>query len=169
MKQKMDMKKEFTLTYRFNAPQKLVFNAFSDAHALGEWWGPVESKTTVVKLDFREGGIFHYKMGAHNKVTFGRFLFKKIQPYHTLEFINAFADERANVVPPPFDLKLPLEIFYHLKFTEKGGITTIELHARPVDASEVQHQVFNSISTSMVNGFNATFGKLESYLKKSVV
>lgn len=166
MKQKIESEKEFTLTYSFNAPQKLVFDAFSDANALGEWWGPVESKTTVVKLDFREGGIFHYKMEAHGKATFGRFLFKKIAPHHTLEFTNAFADKHANVVPAPFDLNFPLEIFYKLKFTESGGVTTINLHARPVDADGSQYHVFNSINDSMVNGFNATFEKLKIYIRR---
>jgi uncharacterized protein YndB with AHSA1/START domain len=160
---------EFTLTYNFHAPRKLVFNAFSNAEALGEWWGPVECKTTVLRLDFREGGIFHYQMEAEGKITYGRFLFVKIKPHHTLEFINAFADERANVVRAPFDFKLPLQILYHLKFMESGGITTIELQARPVDASDEETQVFLSISPSMVNGFSATFRNLETYLKKHLV
>jgi len=166
MKQITDKGKEFTLTYKFNAPQKLVFNAFSNAEALGEWWGPVECKTTVLHLDFREGGIFHYQMEANNKITYGRFLFKQIKPYHTLEFVNAFSDERANIVPAPFDIQLPLEIFYQLKFIENGGITTVELLARPINANEEETQAFNSISLSMVDGFGATFGKLEAYLKK---
>jgi uncharacterized protein YndB with AHSA1/START domain len=164
MKKQLGSEKEFTLKYNFNAPRRLVFNAFSDAKALGEWWGPVESKTTVIKLDYREGGIFHYRMETHGKANFGRFLFKKIVPYHTLEFTNAFADEHANVVPAPFDLNLPLEIFYKLKFTESGGITTIDLYARPVDADDSQYHAFNSISDSMVNGFNATFDKLKLYV-----
>ncbi len=166
MEQHIDREKEFRLQYNFDAPRKLVFNAFSDAKALGEWWGPVESKTTVVKLDYREGGIFHYKMETNGKVNFGRFLFKKIAPYHTLEFTNAFADEHANVVPAPFDLNLPLEIFYKLKFTESGGVTTIDLHAKPVDADDSQYHAFNSISDSMVHGFSATFEKLKLYLSR---
>jgi uncharacterized protein YndB with AHSA1/START domain len=166
MKQIIDNAQGFTLTYKFNAPQKLVFNAFSNAKALAEWWGPVECKTTVLRLDFREGGIFHFQMEANSKITYGRFLFKQIKPYHTLEFVNAFSDERANIVPAPFDIQLPLEIFYQLKFIENSGITTIELLARPINANEEETRVFHSISPSMVDGFGATFGKLESYLKK---
>jgi hypothetical protein len=52
---------------------------------------------------------------------------------------------------------------------ESGGITTIELQARPVDASDEETQVFLSISPSMVNGFSATFRNLETYLKKHLV
>lgn len=166
MKQIIEKGKEFTLTYTFNAPQKLVFNAFSNAKALGEWWGPVECKTTVLHLDFSEGGTFHYQMDANNKITYGRFLFKKIRPYHTLEFVNAFSDEHENIVPAPFDIKLPMEILYQLKFVENGDITTIELLARPINANEEETQTFHSISPSMVDGFSATFAKLEAYLKR---
>ena len=31
----------FTLTRRFDAPRDLVFQAFSEAHHLAHWWGPV--------------------------------------------------------------------------------------------------------------------------------
>jgi uncharacterized protein YndB with AHSA1/START domain len=134
---------------------------------LGEWWGPAECKTTVLRLDFREGGIFHYQMEANGNITYGRFLFKQIKPYDTLKFVNAFSDEHANIVPAPFDMQLPLEIFYALTFVEKKGITTIELLARPVNANEEQTRIFHSIRPSMVNGFGATFGKLEGYLKKT--
>jgi uncharacterized protein YndB with AHSA1/START domain len=164
MKQDAHKDKGFTLTYKFNAPRKRVFNAFSTAEALGALWGPVECKTTVLTLDFREGGIFHYKMEADGKCSYGRFLFSKIKPYHTLAFTNGFADEKANIVPAPFAMLLPREIFYHLNFKQNDGSTTIELIAKPVDASEEEEQAFNAIRPSMTNGFNATFGKLKAYL-----
>jgi hypothetical protein len=107
-------------------------------------------------------------MEADSKISYGRFQFKQIKPYHTLKFVNAFVDERANIVPAPFNLKLPLEIFYQLKFIENGNITTIELHARPVNATEEESQVFHSIRLSMVDGFSTTFEKLEAYIKTSI-
>ena len=62
---------EFTLTREFNASVEVVFNAFSHAEALNEWWGPVSSKNTVIKLNFKEGGVFHYKMDYLGKVSYG--------------------------------------------------------------------------------------------------
>ncbi len=155
---------ELHMSYEFRAPKELVFNAFSNADALGEWWGPVESKNSVIKLDFKPGGIFHFKMDFNGQISYGRFLFSKIQPYDLLEFTNAFADANAKVVKAPFDIQLPLEIFYRLVFTEHNGKTTITLTGRPVNASPEEQEAFNSIDADMQQGFGATFKQLSLYL-----
>lgn len=160
-------KPELKLSYEFNAPKELVFGAFSTMEALGEWWGPVEMKNTPIRLDFRTGGIFHYRMEGMGQVNYGCFVFGEIRPYDVLEFTNAFADEHANIVKAPFDITLPEEIFYRLEFTEKNGKTTIHLTGTPVRASEEEQEGFLSINESMHDGFGATFDKLVIYLQKT--
>jgi len=157
-------KQTFTLVREFDAPRKEVFNAFADADALNEWWGPAETKNSVVKLDFRPGGIFHFKMEANGKVNYGRFLFGKIEPYDLLEFSNAFADDKANVVKAPFDIELPLEIFYRIVLTERKGVTTLTLTGSPVNPTAVQQEAFDSINEGMHEGFGKTFDKLDVYI-----
>ncbi|WP_276371223.1 SRPBCC domain-containing protein [Chryseolinea sp. H1M3-3] len=157
---------ELIITHQFNAPKKLVFNAFADPQALGEWWGPVERKNSVIKLDFRVGGIFHYRMEDNGKKSYGRFLFKKIQPHDLLEFTNGFADENANIVRAPFDIELPSEILYSLVFTEKNKVTTITMTGRPVEANNKEEETFRSIEGSMRQGFSAMYQVLEDYLRK---
>ena len=156
----------FRLTHVFNAPKKLVFNAFSTAEALNNWWGPVETTNSVIKLDFRPGGIFHFKMESGENLSYGRFLFGKIEPYDLLEFTNAFADEHANVVKAPFDIEIPKEIFYQLRFEEHNGQTTITLTGQPVNASDAETAAFISINEGMEQGFGATFNKLAAYLMR---
>lgn len=58
--QHTDKTRVFTFVREFDAPKNLVFNAFSNAGALNEWWGPAESANSVISLDFRPGGIFHF-------------------------------------------------------------------------------------------------------------
>ncbi len=159
-------KQVFHFQYEFNAPKKLVFNAFSNADALNEWWGPVETNNSVITLDFRPGGIFHFKMESGDHVSYGRFLFKTIQPYDLLEFTNAFADEKANIVKAPFDISIPMEIFYSLRFTEHAGKTTISMTGTPVNASAEEIAGFLSINSGMEKGFGATFNELSKYLSK---
>jgi uncharacterized protein YndB with AHSA1/START domain len=159
-------KADFLLMYDFNAPKELVFNAFSNAEALNEWWGPVEMRNSVIKLDFRPGGIFHFKMESERTVWYGRFLFITINPYDLLEFSNAFADEHANVVSAPFDMPFPKEIFYRIIFTENNRKTSITLTGRPLNATAEEMASFKSIRSSMEQGFGATFDKLTVYLSK---
>jgi uncharacterized protein YndB with AHSA1/START domain len=159
-------KAPFTLSYEFDAPKKIVFEAFSTAEALNEWWGPVEAKNTVISLDFRTGGIFHYKMDFNGHITYGRMRFDAINPYDLLEINNAFADENANPVPAPFEVKIPVEIFYRIIFTEQNGKTTITMTGEPVNANTEELAGFKSIDEGMQQGFDATFFKLSQYLRK---
>lgn len=158
---------KFTFTYEFNAPRELVFGAFSDAGALNEWWGPAETENSVVSLDFRVGGIFHFKMMRDGKASYGRFLFRTIRPCQLLEFTNAFADEQANVVDAPFGFQFPREIFYRLEFADAGkGKTLVTLTGYPVNASPEEEAGFRSINADMEQGFGKTFGKLRIYLQQ---
>ncbi|NSL85578.1 SRPBCC family protein [Chitinophaga solisilvae] len=161
-----DREADFSLVHVCNAPRSLVFKAFSNADALNEWWGPVETNNSVISLDFRPGGIFHFSMEAGGHVSYGRFLFHQIIPDELLEFTNAFADEKAQVVKPPFDLDFPLEIFYRIVFTEEKGKTTLTLTGYPVDATPEEAAGFRSIRGSMDQGFSATFGQLSRFLEK---
>lgn len=165
-KKQSDKKGVFTIAYEFNAPKELVFNAFANAEALNEWWGPVETKNSVIRLDFKTGGIFHYKMESKGRTNFGRFLFGKIEPYDYLEFTNSFSDEQANVIKAPFDIPLPMEIFYRLTFSESKGKTMINMTGQPIHANEEEQKGFMSINASMQQGFGATFNQLASYLDK---
>lgn len=164
-KQEATEKSEFILVHEFNAPKDMVFNAFADRDALNEWWGPVETKNSVIKLDFCEGGIFHYKMEHAGKANYGRFLFTTIRPHDYLEFTNAFADENANIIKAPFDIHLPLEIRYKLKFTEADGKTKIILTGQAVNPSMEELQGFLSIGQNMEQGFSSTFNQLSLYLE----
>jgi uncharacterized protein YndB with AHSA1/START domain len=157
----------FHLVHEFNAPKKLVFNAFSTAEALNAWWGPVATKNTVLKLDFRKGGIFHFKMEKDGYANYGRFIFGEIRPYDLLEFSNAFADAQGNVVRAPFDINLPAEIFYRLVFSESNGKTTITLTGEAVNGTPEEINALRSIHNSMVEGFGATFNALARYLGKT--
>ncbi|RBL90668.1 SRPBCC family protein [Chitinophaga flava] len=162
-----DIPAHFSLVYTFKAPKELVFDAFSNADALNQWWGPAESKNSVVSLDFRPGGIFHFRMEFSNtEVAYGRFLYRTIQPYDLLEFTNAFADEQARVVKPPFEIPFPLEIFYRLEFREENGNTVLTLTGQPVDPEPEEMASFLNINRSMQQGFSATFSKLATYLRK---
>lgn len=155
---------DFIISYEFNAPKELVFNAFSKIEALNEWWGPAQTKNSAISLDFRPGGIFHFKMESTGSTNYGRFVFGAIQPYDLLEFTNSFADEQANIVPAPFGIPLPDRIFYRLIFTEDQGKTTITMTGQPVEATPEQVAGFNEINASMQEGFGATFMQLSTYL-----
>lgn len=155
-----------TIVREFNAPRKLVFKAFSEAERLAQWWGPVTFKTSVVSLDFRSQGIFHYKMESPELVMWARWIFGQIKKPELIEFILSFTDANgSNITRAPFfDNKWPLEIFNEFTFTEKDGKTTLTARCYPINATELEVQTYLENKSSFHQGLTATLEQLEQRL-----
>jgi uncharacterized glyoxalase superfamily protein PhnB/uncharacterized protein YndB with AHSA1/START domain len=149
----------------FNAPKDIVFDAFSSAEALAEWWGPVGFSIKVNSFEFRVNGVFHYKMEADGMKMWGRFVYKKIERPDIIEFISSFSDETGAVQRAPFPQLIPLEIFNSLSFEQVEDKTILRLTAYPVNADEKEQMAFNDLESSMQKGYGGTFTKLDRYLK----
>lgn len=67
------MSHSVTITRRFNAPRERVFEAFTDAQAMQEWYGPETFTCPRVESDPRSGGKYLIEMrspdGAPHIVT----------------------------------------------------------------------------------------------------
>lgn len=55
-------KRTVTLTRSFEAPDKLVFQAWTDPKMMAEWWGPKGFTNPVCELDPRPGGAIRIDM-----------------------------------------------------------------------------------------------------------
>ena len=53
-------KLEVKMTRVFDAPRELVFKAHIDPKAIPQWWGRRNSKTTVDKMEVRDGGRWRF-------------------------------------------------------------------------------------------------------------
>lgn len=66
-----------TLKRTFNAPIKLVWEAWSQPGHISQWWGPKGMKTTVIEHNFEVGGQWKYTMKMPNGndfITDGEYL-----------------------------------------------------------------------------------------------
>ena len=54
--------REIVISRLIDAPQELVFEAFTDQKHIGEWWGPNGFTTTTLIMDLRPGGIWRFVM-----------------------------------------------------------------------------------------------------------
>jgi uncharacterized protein YndB with AHSA1/START domain len=161
---------EFAVTRSFNAPRERVWRAWTDAQALAQWWGPKGAKIRVIRLDLRPGGVFHYAMAYQpGHEIYGRFIFREIAAPHCLVFVNSFSDADGGITRAPFpqlDGKWPLEVLNTVTLTEQGGMTTLNLRGGPINATEEERKVFDSMHESMRQGFGGTFDQLAGYLAK---
>lgn len=157
----------FTITRTLAASKQTVFDAFSNADALAQWWGPVEAPIDVVSLDFRPGGIFHYRMKGP-QVSYGIFRYIDINEPDSIEWVNSFANEKAEIIKAPFEgIDFPKEMLVTIHLTETDGITTLLLTSQPLNATENETSTFVAMTSSMEQGFGGTFRQLENYLQKN--
>ena len=63
MKNQSDAKnRTLTLKRTFNAPVKLVWQAWTKPEHIAQWWGPKGMKTKIVEHNFKVGGKWKYVM-----------------------------------------------------------------------------------------------------------
>ncbi|PWT76072.1 MAG: ATPase [Bacteroidetes bacterium] len=54
--------KKIKVERSFNAQLPIIWQAWTDAKILDQWWGPKPWKAKTVNMDFREGGQWFYAM-----------------------------------------------------------------------------------------------------------
>jgi uncharacterized protein YndB with AHSA1/START domain len=158
---------EFTITRIFDAPRQLVWDAWTEAPRLAEWWGPKGFTMKVSKLDLRPGGTFHYSMVTPDgHEMWGKFVYQEITPPERLVLVNSFSDAAGNITRAPFAADWPLEVRNVMTLTENAGKTMLVLRGSPINATETELRKFGSFKDSMNQGFGGTFDQLAAYLSK---
>ncbi len=156
---------EFAITRTFDAPQALVWKAWTEPERLARWWGPKGFDLEVKNLDFRPGGSFHYAMRSpQGQTMWGKFIYEQIDPTDRMTFINTFSDEAGGITRNPWMATWPLEVINTLTLTEENGKTTLNLRGGPRNASGEEMATFAGATDSMSAGFAGTFEKLDAYL-----
>ncbi|MBX7184645.1 MAG: SRPBCC domain-containing protein [Vicinamibacteria bacterium] len=155
----------FVITRRFSAPRALVFKAWSDPAHFSQWWGPAGSVVKVLRMDFRPGGVVLYSWAYPGQASeWARFVFGRIVPERSIEFVNSFTNEAGEPVRAGFSADWPMEVRYTVTFEEEGDGTIMTLRGGAVRPSEAERAMFASIAASMEEGFGATFAALEAHL-----
>jgi uncharacterized protein YndB with AHSA1/START domain len=158
----------FTITRQFKLPLAVVWQAWSEAERLQQWWGPKGCKLDVRRLEFRPGGFFHYAMNFDGAPPmWGRFNYREIVPQAKLVWLNSFSNERCGIARAPFSDVCPLEIENTVTFTEQDGVTTVTLRAQPFGETADERQFFEDLQPSLQQGYGGTFDQLAAYLEQA--
>jgi uncharacterized protein YndB with AHSA1/START domain len=140
--------REIVITRTFNAPPRIVFEAWTKADLMRRWWVPQSSGLTLLscEMDVRTGGsyrfVFKHPAAPEGMAFFGRYL--EVSPYSRLVWTN---DESGNAGQRS---TLTLE--------EHGDTTRIVLHELYPSA-----EAFEAAKGSY-DGIPESFGQLDALL-----
>lgn len=147
----------------FDATREQVFQAFSTAEHLTEWWGPNGWTLTVCNIDFRPEGIWHYCMKCidpaqgdfYGYESWGKAIYHEIEPNQKIVYTDYFSDADSNEVEgmPPSHITM--------LFADQDGQTQLISHSR-FESVEALQQV---IEMGVEQGIRETWDRLEAYLQ----
>lgn len=161
-------KSPFIIARTFAAPRERVWQAWTEAAELEQWWGPKGFVVRVAGLHLRPGGRFHYCLTGPGGVTlWGLFQFRELRAPERLVFLNSFADAHGAVTRAPFNEQWPLQMLSTIVFTAREDGTTVTIQWEPWEATAAEWQTFAAGHESMTQGWNGTFDQLAAHLARS--
>jgi uncharacterized protein YndB with AHSA1/START domain len=100
--------REFVVTRTFNAPARLVFEAWTKPELLKRWWAPKSLGMSLLscEADVRAGGTYRFVFGhgaSETMAFFGRYL--EVTPHSRLVWTNEEGDGGVAVTTVTFDEK----------------------------------------------------------------
>lgn len=147
--------KTVTITKEFDAELSLVWDAYTKAELLDQWWAPKPFTSRTKVMDFTVGGRRFYAMvspeGAERWVLQK---FTSITPKTNFKLFNTFADADENMELPGSD--------WDLNFSELSGKTTVHISIY----NESLERLERMIEMGFVEGAKAQLKNLEELLKE---
>ena len=139
--------REIVVTRTFNAPARIVFEAWTKVDLLKRWWAPKSTGLTLLscKADVRVGGSYRFEFGQEGSkpmAFFGRYI--EVTPHSRLVWTN---DESAD-----------------------GAVTTVTFEEKAGQTLLVMHDIYPSkealdaVLAGMEGGMAETFEQLDELL-----
>lgn len=152
-------KEKNTLTIRreFAAYRQLVWDCYTKADLLNQWFAPKPFTTKTKSMEFQPGGHWHYAMvdPTTGSEYWGYTEFKAIHPIDFYTSTDAFSNEAGEI-----NAQLP-RANWVVTFTDKGEnavVETVVTYASLADLEAV-------INMGMEQGMTSTLSRLDELLE----
>jgi len=156
---------EFVISRTLKAPRNLVWKMWSDPEHIARWFGPKGSMSRYSRMDFREGGNYHYCLVPEKgPEVWGKAVYREIREPESLVFVTSFSDKDGAHTRHPLIPNWPLELLTTVELKEVPEGTKVTVHWLPIHASDEECYVFDSNRESMTEGWNGSLDRLQEYL-----
>ena len=143
---------EIQLTRVYDAPVKLVWDAWTDLAQVAQWWGPRGFTITTHSKDLRPGGSWHYTMHGPDGTDYPNFArYHVVEPQARLVYDHGASSADAK---PLFRVTAT--------FREVNGKTELDMRMAFDSAEEAQ----KTRAFIKPMGGNSTWDRLAEYLEK---
>jgi uncharacterized protein YndB with AHSA1/START domain len=148
-------KKTVYITKEFAAELSLVWDAYTRAELLDQWWAPKPMTSRTKAMDFEVGGRRFYAMvSPDGDERWAVQKYTSITPKTNFKLFNAFADKDENLELPGSD--------WDLNFSEQDGKTKVSISIY----NESLERLERMIEGGMREGTEMQLNNLEDLLGK---
>jgi uncharacterized protein YndB with AHSA1/START domain len=160
------MSEDFVTTRVFDAPRERVWQAWTEADCLKQWFSPRGFKMSRCMLDLRAGGLFHYCLRSPDgKDVWGKWVIREIVKPKKLVFIVSFSDEKGGTTIHPMNPNWPREIHSTVVFEALDAKTKVTVRWGAVERStELERKTFDDGREDMKQGWGGTLDQLAEYV-----
>ena len=141
----------------YDAEVSTVWDYFTKAELLDQWWAPKPWKCETDNLNFEEGGIWLYSMnGPEGEKMYSQVKYGEINDHRSFDGADAFCDESGKI-----DDSFP-QTKWLLGFTgvEEGTKLSVNMHC------QTEEDMKKQLEMDFEEGFKMGLNQLEELLKK---
>ena len=144
---------EILITRIYDAPVKMVWEAWTDPSQAAHWWGPRGFTITTHSKDLKVGGGWHYTMHGPDGTDYpNKTKYLEVEKYSRLVYDHGGYDDR----PPLFRVTV--------NFSEQKGKTKMEM-TMALATAEAAEETKKFIKKA---GGNGTWDRLAEFLEKEI-
>jgi uncharacterized protein YndB with AHSA1/START domain len=145
------------ITRVFDAPRRLVFQAWTDPRHVAQWWGPSEFDSALCEMDLRTGGLFRIHLRAPDGVVHPcRGVFREVIAPERIVYAGEAEEGSVGC-----GAGLPPRAVVTVTFAERDGKTTVTIHTLLQSASDLEA----AVQTGFNPGWAASLDRLADHLR----
>ncbi|RYU97111.1 SRPBCC family protein [Emticicia agri] len=141
----------------FPANLETVWDAWTKAGILDQWWAPQPWRAQTKHFNFSEGGMWLYAMiGPENEKHWSKAEYDKIKEKRFISWSDAFCDEDGKENP-----EMP-HSFWTIIFSEENGHGMVDVTVQYESSADMEGQ----LNMGFKEGFTMGLDNLEEMLKE---
>jgi len=141
----------------FDANLELVWQAWTVAEFLDQWWAPKPYHIETKLLDLKVGGMWLYAMvSPTNEKMWCKADYKAIETHKLLSWLDAFCDENGN------ENTIKPRSLWTNNLSEENGLTTVNITLKHDNLEDIE----SMIEKGFKEGLTMALGNLDEFLLK---